>query len=37
MLVEQASVSDDKLTVGKLLEQNGVKVSRFIRFEAGAV
>jgi len=35
-LVEQASVSDDKLTVGKLLEQNGVEVKRFVRFAAGA-
>jgi elongation factor Ts len=35
-LIEQASVSDDKLTVGKLLEQNGVEVKRFVRFAAGA-
>jgi len=35
-LVEQASVSDDKLTVGKPLEQNGVEVKRFVRFAAGA-
>jgi elongation factor Ts len=35
-LVEQQSVSDDKLTVGQLLKNNGVTVSRFIRFAAGA-
>jgi len=35
-LVEQASVSDDKLTVGQLLKKNGVEVKRFVRFAAGA-
>jgi elongation factor Ts len=35
-LVEQQSVSDDKLTVGQLLKNNGTTVSRFIRFSAGA-
>jgi elongation factor Ts len=35
-LVEQASVSDDKLTVGQLLKRNGVEVKRFVRFAAGA-
>lgn len=35
-LVEQASVSDDKKTVGQLLESNGVTVKRFVRFAAGA-
>ena len=35
-LVEQASVSDDKLTVGQLLKNNGVEVKRFVRFAAGA-
>jgi len=35
-LVEQASVSDDKKTVGQLLKENGVTVSRFVRFSAGA-
>ena len=29
-LVEQASVSDDKLTVGQLLKKNGVEVKRFV-------
>lgn len=36
VLVEQAAISDDKQTVGKLLEQAGVKVTRFVRFSAGA-
>ena len=31
-----ASVSDDKKTVGQLLKENGVKVTRFVRFSAGA-
>lgn len=35
-LVEQASVSDDKLTVGQLLKNAGVEVKRFVRFSAGA-
>ncbi|MDR1710297.1 MAG: translation elongation factor Ts [Propionibacteriaceae bacterium] len=35
-LVEQASVSDDKLTVGDLLKKNGATVKRFVRFSAGA-
>lgn len=35
-LVEQASVSDDKATVGQLLKKNGVTVKRFVRFSAGA-
>jgi elongation factor Ts len=35
-LVEQASVSDDKLTVGQLLAQHQVRVTRFVRFAAGA-
>jgi len=35
-LVEQPSVSDDKLTVGQLLKNHGVAVSRFVRFAAGA-
>ena len=35
-LVEQPSVSDDKLTVGQLLKKNGVEVKRFVRFAAGA-
>ncbi len=36
VLVEQASVSDDKKTVGQLLKDNGVTVTRFVRFSAGA-
>jgi elongation factor Ts len=35
-LVEQASVADDKKTVGQLLKENGVEVKRFVRFAAGA-
>ena len=35
-LVEQPSVSEDKLTVGQLLKNNGVEVRRFVRFSAGA-
>lgn len=34
-LVEQASVSEDKKTVGQLLKENGVTVKRFIRFATG--
>jgi elongation factor Ts len=36
VLVEQPSVTDDKLTVGQLLAKNGVTVKRFVRFAAGA-
>jgi len=36
VLLEQASVSDDKKTVGQLLKENGVTVKRFVRFAAGA-
>ena len=35
-LIEQVSVSDDKLSVGQLLKKNGVEVKRFVRFAAGA-
>ena len=35
-LIEQASVSDDKLSVGQLLKRNGVVVKRFARFATGA-
>ncbi len=35
-LLEQASVSDDKKTVGQLLKEHGVTVKRFVRFSAGA-
>ncbi|MGL5406138.1 MAG: translation elongation factor Ts [Propionibacteriaceae bacterium] len=34
-LLDQPSVSDDKKSVGKLLEENGVKIIRFVRFSAG--
>ena len=35
-LAEQASVKDSKKTVKALLDDAGVKVSRFARFEVGA-
>ncbi len=35
-LLEQASVSDDKKTVGALLQAGKVTVKRFVRFAAGA-
>ncbi|MFV0407370.1 MAG: translation elongation factor Ts [Propioniciclava sp.] len=35
-LIEQPSVSEDKMTVGQLLNQNGVSVKRFVRFAAGS-
>ena len=35
-LVEQPAVSDDKRTVGQLLDAAGVKVTRFVRMSAGA-
>lgn len=35
-LVEQAAVSDEKKTVGQLLEAVGAKVTRFVRFSTGA-
>lgn len=35
-LLEQPSISDDKLTVGALLKSKGVEVKRFVRFAAGA-
>ena len=35
-LVDQPAVSDDKKTVGKLLEEGGVTIKRFVRFAAGA-
>ncbi|WP_040157976.1 translation elongation factor Ts [Nigerium massiliense] len=34
-LLEQASVSDDKKSVGQLLKDNGVEVKRFVRFSTG--
>ncbi len=35
-LHDQPSVSDDKLTVGAMLDKAGVVVTRFARFSAGA-
>ncbi len=35
-LVDQPAVSDDKKTVGKLLQEHGVTVKRFVRLSAGA-
>ncbi len=35
-LVDQASISDDKKSVGQLLKEHGVTVTRFVRFSAGA-
>ena len=35
MLLEQASVQDSKKTVKAVLDEAGVSVSRFARFEVG--
>ncbi len=35
-LLDQASVKEPKVKVGKQLEQSGTSVTRFVRFEAGA-
>ncbi|MCL2784089.1 MAG: translation elongation factor Ts [Propionibacteriaceae bacterium] len=35
-LRDQAAISDDKLTVGQLLDNAGVVITRFVRFSAGA-
>jgi len=35
-LHDQPAISDDKTTVGKLLSDAGVQVTRFVRFSAGA-
>ena len=35
-LLDQASVKDPKVKVGKRLEQAGTSITRFVRFEAGA-
>jgi elongation factor Ts len=35
-LLEQQSVADDKKTMGQLAEEAGVKITRFVRFSAGA-
>ena len=35
MLLEQPSVSDGKTTVKALLDEAGVTVTRFVRFEVG--
>ena len=37
VLVEQASVTDQKKTVQQVLKEAGVTVSRFVRFEVGQV
>jgi elongation factor Ts len=34
-LLDQLSVSDNKTPVGKVLDAAGIKVKRFVRFEAG--
>lgn len=34
-LPEQAFIKNEELTVGKLLEQSGAKVTRFVRYELG--
>lgn len=34
-LIEQASIAEDKKTVGQLLKDNGVEVKRFVRFATG--
>jgi elongation factor Ts len=36
-LLDQLSVTDNKTPVGKLLDAAGIKVKRFVRFEAGGV
>ncbi|WP_203566800.1 translation elongation factor Ts [Aestuariimicrobium ganziense] len=36
VLVDQPAVSDDKKSVGKLLEEGGVTITRFARLSAGA-
>jgi elongation factor Ts len=35
VLVEQPSVTDNKKTVGKVLDEAGITVTRFVRFEVG--
>lgn len=35
-LRDQPAISDDKATVGQLLDQSGVVITRFVRFSAGA-
>jgi len=35
VLLDQASVTDSKKTVGAVLEEAGAKVSSFLRFEVG--
>jgi elongation factor Ts len=34
-LLDQISVTDNKTPVGKMLDAAGIKVKRFVRFEAG--
>ncbi len=36
VLIEQASIAEDKKTVGQLLKDKGVEVKRFVRFATGA-
>lgn len=36
LLDQQSEVSETKETIGKMLEKAGLKVTRFVRFEAGA-
>ncbi|MDR1790999.1 MAG: translation elongation factor Ts [Propionibacteriaceae bacterium] len=36
VLIEQASVSEDKMTVGQLLKREGVTITRFARLQAGS-
>jgi elongation factor Ts len=36
-LLDQPSVSDNKTPVGKILDAAGIKVKRFVRFEAAGV
>lgn len=36
VLLEQPSVAEDKKTVGQILEEAGITITRFVRLEAGA-
>jgi elongation factor Ts len=35
VLIEQASVADNKKTVKQVLAEAGIEVTRFVRFEVG--
>ena len=37
VLLDQPSVTDNKTPVGKMLDAAGIKVKRFVRFEAAGV